>query len=548
MLIKSKTRYLNILSLIIVTTLVYSWITFKSPYSIGPKEAYISPDEATSYLFIENFANKNSLKLYPELNKSFDGLIHPRQAVYNGTDVVPRKFPIFYLVYGYIFRVVGATIFNYINFIIGFFIVISVYFLFIELFNQSIGFLTALVSIFSYPVLYISQRKLFAAVPATLFLIVGFTFLSRWFFHTKKKVCKILSYILAILFLSISIGLRIDYASFILFFMFYFFLRDLKLFKKKLFYLILVLFLTLIPTIIVNKYYYGGIFKTGYSFKSNTISSSYPSLNSQDDSLEKSNFIFLGLSKVKRISSNLDIILLNILSIAQNSIGIPIVVCIFLWFLRFRNEINSPSNKKYLLFLLLLFIFYCGMYLTYEKKDLSIKRSYNRYFLPFYIFFSYVSAYFLTLYENKKTRLLISFTFILLLIVQVDSMILQGNNSLQSLNNYKQSYSAFKKNLDQNVPSGSLFFTDKLDKLLVPQYKVSFLVDEKKLGISKEVEIAQLASKYIANNYKDAVYIFYTNNALDLQLLESELKRYQLFLQEENFYAGLYKIQALSEL
>ena len=383
-------QILTVFFLALIMAVFYSYLGFAIKGDLhsqsGQKLVFNSPDETANYFFSYLYAKESKLS-YPESENYFvDGLIAPRSMQFINGQVVPTSFYGLMVILGAL-----AKVFSH-NFLVFFIPLITAgsliyfYLLIKKIFPSEVALVATILAAIFPAYWYYSTRSFYNNVVFVDFFIIGLYYL---LLSLEKN--KLLYYLASGLFLGWAVFVRTSEAIWLGTLIIIILILNLKKIKiiNGLFFILIIIF-TWLPIFYFNKLIYGQIFSFGYNYN----------LLTSTEEIIKGNY-----SIIKQLVLPFDFNWGNIkLNFSNYFLKLYwwyfILAELGLAFLLSQAPPFKLTEKKLLskkiIFYLIAFIFissyliiFYGSWLFADNPDpqaVTIGTSYNRYFLPIYLF------------------------------------------------------------------------------------------------------------------------------------------------------------------
>ena len=438
-------------SVLIYSILIFCILIGFILYSYNADRVYfVSPDETALSFFSNLYAHEGKLSYYEPLG-NISSTIRPRNAFFINGNIVLGKFVGFPLLFGHL------NLFN--NLIIGFitplFASLCIFYIFkiTILFSnrKEIALISSLLLLFNPFFWYWANHPFYENV-----ITVSFIFIGVYYFLLSIKVSNYKIFYISILFFAISLVMRYDSLLFILLFVLIY-LNNLKFLDiKKILVSILILFLIVSPSLIINEQLFGSYFQ---------YANSYGVLKSEQEGSSKINsFLGNSFNILLRFNESKHNLLINTLFIIS---FIPLFyLLVLLSLLRIINT-KDRMYKKFLIFIIIFIIAFSSLYLTqtgYKDKNV-FNDSFNRYLLIFYVVSPIILSGFLIKNLNKKIALI---TILILLIITIP-LVLSYFYDKWAYSNRLEKINSF---VLLNTKNNSIILTNSYDKVIFPSRKI----------------------------------------------------------------------------
>jgi len=439
----------------VVFFVIYSFLSLTAP----PK--FLSPDESVNYFFSKLYAENGTLTYTEELNEIASGIIHPRGTFYINGHVAPGSFFGMYVIYG-TFGILDERIILYLTPLMAVVGVLLFYNLVKMYFDRKKAMVSSLLLFAFPPYWYFASRAMFANMLALVFVLAGMLYLSRGVLGSENSGSKSYpNFILAGLFLGLSLFTRLDYLLVVVPFLA---IMLIKLLKERqftarishLFVLLVSMMIPLLAFFVLNKEIYGGYFASlsRITFSGEAV-------------LDTAPWEFSALLMAKN-SVKFLLILLAMWSI----VGLLGVIH------QFRIRRSSEQIKAniymltwFLISMIICFYYFGGDFYGAEHPFLfpSLSASYVRYLLPLYVLGVPFVAVFLDKLKNKIFARVILITLLVISFVQV---VATDGQSLSYLYVKEHDYMSESVRLTHITEPGSVILCQYLDKVIFPERRV----------------------------------------------------------------------------
>ena len=520
----------------ILIFIFYSWTTLTN------SQSFLHVDDREIWVVSHNIYKNHSLTFEEPLHEYFDNKVfYTLDYALIGNKVVPRRsFGIYFLTaFGFLFGENGPF---YLISILGLACSIFLYLFIKNLFDKKIALLSTVLFSSSFPIINWSNM-LFNNIPAFSFYIIGLFFFSE---VPVKKRNKLIFYLLATIFFSLSIWFRYEYILFVLLLIVWI-LKDRKYINfKYLIISIIVLIIILLPILLLNNYLYKSPFLIGYNIKTyerikkKITDNEESSLNTIARIIEGLVFTFKTFSqKLSRV--NINIILHNYKNFIFYLFPqiLPFALFGLIYALKSENK-NIASFTIYSIFILIFWMFYIMRGYNFGGKESIAGASNIRYLFLTYLCMILFSTYMSFKLFNRLHKRLIYFITILIIIVSILNTInLSFFGKLGVVETHKRK--EYLNNIDnavKSLPSNSIIINDiftfsigirsrkVLDMRMI--YRPSAITDIDSLSPKTNVtEVVDNTIKYI-------------KILLDLN--------YPVYILEKNYFNLLEKIEEKEEI
>jgi hypothetical protein len=439
----------------VVFFVIYSFLSLTAP----PK--FLSPDESVNYFFSKLYAESGTLTYTEELNEIASGIIHPRSTVYINGHVAPGSFSGMCVIYG-TFGTLNDGLILYLTPLVAVIGVLVFYNLVQIYFGRKKAMVSSLLLFVFPPYWYFASRSMFANMLALVFVLAGMLYLSRGILGSENSGGKSYpNFILAGLFLGLSLFTRLDYLLIVLPFLAIMLIKLLKerQLTAKMGHLLILLASMMIPLLtffVLNKDIYGGYFASlsDITFSGEAI-------------LDTAPWEFSALLMAKNFVKFL-LILLAMWSI----IGLLGVIHQFrIWRSSEQIKANTYMLTWFLIFVIICFYYLGGDFYGAEHPFLfpSLSASYVRYLLPLYVLGVPFVAVFLGKLKDKIFARVILITLLVISFVQV---VATDGQSLSYLYIKEHDYMSENDRLSCITEPDSVILCQYLDKLIFPERRV----------------------------------------------------------------------------
>ena len=254
-MMKNNMDFKMIIAIIIFGFLVF--IPYMESFDNYDCRVYSSGDSWWYMSIVNSIAKDHDLDMSNNIESRFQ--VRSTQLSLSKNDYLAPKHGIFFpLATVPFYLILGKSSFIFINLILSVLMLVLIYLLVREFFNEQVSFLTTI--LFSVSTIILNYSYNYSSdVFSTVIILSGILFV------IKKK------YYLAAIFLGLSIFAKITNSVWVLLILFYiaieiYFEKDKKigLTLIELLKIGLILFISLIPTFITNYSLYGDVFTTGY--------------------------------------------------------------------------------------------------------------------------------------------------------------------------------------------------------------------------------------------------------------------------------------------
>lgn len=269
-MLKVSKNQIILLILGVIFLLVYSYLSFATPARFN------SPDEAANYFWTSKYAQGEELKVSQPLNPEIGNVIHLRSDNVNSAgQIVPGSFLGLIILYGLLAKIFGL---GAIKFFTPVFAVLAgwcFYCLIKKFFAERVALLATILLFLNPAWWYYTERGLLPNVLFVSLLIIGF-----WFLGGIKKVesgehkLKIGNYIIGGLFVGLALTVRtaeIFWVAAVLIIVAITYRRRINWWGVILF--LIMIALTFLPILQLNRNLYGSYFLSGYSELSSATTS-----------------------------------------------------------------------------------------------------------------------------------------------------------------------------------------------------------------------------------------------------------------------------------
>jgi len=458
---------------------VYSSIYFSVRPGAMENDMWIfnTPDETANFFFIEKLAKENTLKYYEPLNEiSGDlNLVRPRSTTVVNNHIVPGSFLGFLLVMGVIAKIFSSWLIPFIIPLFSVLAVICFYFILKKIFKENVAFLSAILLLMTPAFWYYNSRSLFNNVLFIDFLIIATWLLFR-FFDSKKKNLLIFSGLLFGLALSIRVS---DLVWVVILVASIFIYQRKGIFWRDWIIMMVSVFLSFLPVLLIQNNIYGSPFVTGYT----------PSIG---ESLSGGSFYF---NLIKQVFAPFGINMINAFSNFYHFFVAMFPFHFWLAFLggvliAYRARIKSLNKKEKYYFVVAIIIsmfvmIYYGSWIFFDNVFGSplIGSSQTRYMLPIYIlslpFISYlVNFVSLKIKFNKAKNIFVLLFVTIFLYFSANIVLYEGQESLYSVKNTIIGYHQINKQVRELIDDDAVIVTSYNDKLFFPARKIIFYWNE----------------------------------------------------------------------
>jgi len=487
-----------------------------------------APDENGNYLATRLYADTGQLwysEDYTELD--IENYLHPRQFVSYEDKIVPTQFFGLPVIYGPLYSIAGdsvtivwSAVFSLLSFI--FFIKLASL-----LFGKKSRKYAALIFIGNIPLLYYLNMPYFNVAPAICFFICGCYYLAKFYYSEMNRYL-----LVGLLFFSLSIFFRYEYAIFIALLLFITLINkygmNLKAYVKPIAMSIgVVIFFALVPILATNNYVYGDSLTFGTQL-----------LESYSIEREASGFLqifFPNPITLGVIWTNVYRLLFRLLPLISLLSLLGITLCI-------RNK----KIDRYKLLYGVLFIYllvYSGSSETWKAFDFSylgLIISIIRYWLIAYIFLALMAVAGFTFIKGKH-RILLPLVVIALIATSVSTLFIDNERSLVTLSNVHSNNQKMAEIIPAEIDQKAIVYTDTYDKVLAPfgikvatWWNQSETYDPDKLADSME-------RVHQETDYK--VYLLTYSSYVEIEELNLILNEKNLFLEESQNVEYLYEMK-----
>lgn len=473
-----KNKELLILSLLaVVFFFIYSYL----PLSTSSK--FISPDATANYFFARLYAEKTQLGYTESYNDLIPGFVHPRSITVIDSNLAPTSFLGMMLMYGSLGKIFGTWIIEYLTPLFSAIAILFFYLLIKEIFSKRAAFISGLLLFVQPAFWYYTSRSMMHNACFVSFLIIG-----SYFFIKLLKEKKLKFYILAGLFLGISLTIRtseVIWISVVLLFLILIFRKRIK--SAYLLLFSLSLFLVFIPIFHYNNQVFGSPLSFGYSKDVVSTATVSAALSGVGQKIKQLLFPFgIDFDIFINVFYNYYIFLFPLFSLSA-FLGLAVLLRRF--YARLKNHlirgkemIKKPQIIYAIVFLFVSFwlIVYYGSWELYEYSDKTkviLGSSYIRYWLPIYVFsLPFCSIFLLKIYYLfKKFKLHILFVLAILFLfvsTSVNKVIL---DPLYGLAKVKKDIANNEELEDIMLPfiePNALILAGSNDKIFFPERKV----------------------------------------------------------------------------
>jgi len=468
--------------ILVIFTIIFfsvsSWFIITSP------NIFNSPDETANNFFIHKFALQGDFLVFEPLNNFLENQVRPRSISFNGVSLVPQGFIGLPLIYGFLAKIIGINIIYFLTPLFAVLGVLAFYGAIKKIWDDNIAFISSIL-LFSFPIfLYYSARSLYPNVPFVSMLLIAFWSLVNNAFTKTGKIRY-----LVIFTISLGMALAFRPVEFLwiapIFFINLFIYRKVIDFKKIIYFIILICFISL-PFLYNNLVLYGGLFATGYTLSGPVITTTNATLGI-DGAIQKSILLLYGFHP-RVIFNNF----INIIIKYFWWYMLPAIFGFFIW-------LKEKKEKQQIVFVLssllislwLLFFYGSGVFVDNPNIGrLTIGDSHFRYWLPIFILIlpfvaiclRFIIKY-LAILRYKKILLFIFLSFIFSL--SIYSTFFSLDDGLYYVReNLKNNYFA-KAEILKYTDDEDIIITTRQDKIIFPSRAVLYLEDIKNLDMLK---------------------------------------------------------------
>jgi hypothetical protein len=441
----------------IIFFIIYSFLPLTTPAK------FVSPDENINLFFSKLYAKNGTLTYTEELNEIASGIIHPRNTVYINGHVAPGSFCGMYVIYG-TFGTLDDSLVLYLTPLIAVIGVLLFYSLVKIYFDRKIAMISSLLLFVLPPYWYYASRTMFSNILALVFVLAGMLYLSRGVLGSENSGMASKSYpnfILAGLFLGLSLFTRLDYILVVAPFIAIMLIKLLKerQFTARISHLLVLLVSMTIPLLaffVLNKDIYGGYFVllSHITFSGEAILNAAPWGFSV--TLMTKNFVKFILTVVAMWT------VIALLGVIHQ--------------LRISRKREQSKVNVYMMFWFLISMVTCFYYLgaNFYGADQSflfpsLSASYVRYLLPLYVLGVPFVAVFLGKLKDKVFARVILITLVVISFIQVIAI---DGQSLSYLYMKQRDYMSENDRLAQITEPDSVILCQYLDKLIFPERRV----------------------------------------------------------------------------
>ncbi len=437
------------------------------------------PDETANYFFINNYIEHSNFSVPEPLNEIAGNLIKPRSFnVYQG-NLVPGSFLGLLLIYGLLGKIIGLGLVKFLTPLLAVLAGLFFYKILLRIFKPNIAFLSALLFFLNPAWWYYADFVFLPNIAFLSFLIIGIYFLLKLDKEVKQK--NWLWLILGSFFVSLALIIRTNEALWIFGILL---LLALVYFKKIRWQYLLIFFIVctfvFLPVFYYNQTTYGNYLSFGYLRleQGSNVAAQLPTEFQTNNSqlLNFVQFIVLPFGFHPRLVLN------NFYNYGLLLFWWLFAPAIFGIFFLLKNYQKKAKAVFFLIFLAVSFylLVYYGSWqfadqLTSQLNKIGI--SYVRYFLPVYIlslpFISIFCFHLLSLFKNKKIKILLSLFFIAAFIYfSLNLVYFAGNDNLIKIKNNIRTYNEINQEIIDLTEDNAVIISQRSDKIFFPERKV----------------------------------------------------------------------------
>jgi hypothetical protein len=176
--------YLTILIILsIIAAISYSWFSWgvilpEAERSEGAK-IYSWPDAMSNSFFIDQFIESGEFKYEEPLNILTQNVIHPRSVNVYDFDIVPISFLGMLIIYGWVGKLIGATLILFLTSILGAITPLLFYGIIWRIFNKKVAFISAILLFTLSAFVYYSNLAMLHSILFIFLIMAGLYFFIR---------------------------------------------------------------------------------------------------------------------------------------------------------------------------------------------------------------------------------------------------------------------------------------------------------------------------------------------------------------------------------
>ncbi|OIP79644.1 MAG: hypothetical protein COV80_03885 [Parcubacteria group bacterium CG11_big_fil_rev_8_21_14_0_20_48_46] len=465
---------------------VYSWLSFATYPNTQEVWRFNSPDATANFVFARQVALEHTLFVREPLNPAYADVLHPRSVNVLGGTLVPAGFLGLPVLYGALAKVFGVNAIPYFTSAFSVSAIFAFYGFVRRLFSERVAFVSAML-LFMHPVFwYYTSRGLF---PNALFVdlcIIGLYFLGSMSPSWKRDGRLSRSVLLCALFAGAGFGMALLVRPAEAFWIFALLLTLWAIYRRimplklvGIFAGILGCFLFLL--LALHAAVYGSPLATGYQQLTQAAT---------QDITRRASFGQYLLP----FGVDLEMFLVRIFNFVAQFfwwLTVPLILGLISFIARFKEK---PLKQKVFFLYIAVLTVYLGLYYssldvadTISKEKVTMGTSYLRYWLPFLIAgipFIVLGLLFilraLRAYGKKFQFFGGAVTVFFFMLLAVQIVLLQGNESLAAVKTSIRSYQKTLAQVQEIVPKNALMVTEYNDKIFFPEYRVIVPTERKK--------------------------------------------------------------------
>lgn len=486
-----------LLALAVVFFFVYSWfsaaVVIPNANQAAGQKIFSWPDEMADNFFINQFIQTNSFVKSEPLNAVVQDIVHPRSVNIFNHAIVPMGFLGMLIVYGWLGKLFGLAATMFFTPLFAVLGVLFFYGLIKEIFNRTVGFISALLLFCLAPFWYYANLGMLSTVPFVAFLIIGLYFFVRQMNLESHRHRGSLAFFSG-LFISLALTVRLIefvWVGILIIVPFIFYFKKIN--WKQVVWFLVGAIIPLSVMLYYNHLTYGQWLTVGYLKIDGTtdlfgrIPTEFNALNSYWRLI----FIPFGFH-ARLILDNFNNYIVKILwpYFVLTTIGAIV------WLTKIirqhslarkihNQEMSALVKKEFVFFLTTMLaaawiVFYYGNWLLADPLILklnTIGSSYVRYFLPVQILMVPVIAWLLDRVLQLSASKFLRFSFIGLIIIGLTVysygiVYLTTNDGLFAQRDVINQYYVQARLVNEIVPTNAIIITDRADKLFFPQHRV----------------------------------------------------------------------------